>query len=119
MTNAKNYLSTKIKENKKMPKIVTDKDTLEALKTRLARTGEVSEKIIAELKAVKKTPEKWFQIECTNSSTHVRRVITKKLKETVKSRKTPDGKWEVRKLGTKTKNKKVVQKGRVFVRYSA
>lgn len=102
-----------------MPKIITDKDTLEALNTKVVRTGEVSEKIVKELKFVRKSPDKWFQLESTNSSTHVRRVIGKKLKETVKSRKTPDGKWEVRRLGTKTKNQKVVQKGRVFVKYSA
>ena len=102
-----------------MPKIVENKDTINALNEPITRTGEVSKKIIEELKAVKKTQNKWFQLESTTSSTHVRRVITKKLKETVKSKKTPDGKWEVRRLGTKTKNKKVVQKGKVFVRYSA
>lgn len=102
-----------------MPKIVTDKKTLESLEKTINRTGEVSEKIIEELKFAKKSPNKWFQIESTSSSTHVRRVIVDKLKETVKCKKTPDGKWEVRRLGTKTKNKKVVQKGKVFVRYSA
>ena len=119
MTNAKNYLSTKTKENKKMPKVVTNKDTLKALETRVQRTGEVSEKIIAEVKEIMKTPNKWFVLESTTSSTHVRRVITKNLGETVKSKKTPDGVCEVRKLGTKTQDGKVVKKGKVFVRCSA
>ena len=101
-----------------MAKVVTDKETLKALEIE-ARTGEVSKEIIKELKEIKKTPNKWFELASTNSSTHVRRVITNSLKETVKSKKTPNGNWNVRRLGTKTKDKKVVQKGKVFVKYSA
>ena len=118
MTNALVLCEYTKTEIKKMPKVVTDKETLKALEIE-ARTGEVSEKIIAELKVAKKTPNQWFELDCTNSSTHVRRVITNSLKETVKSKKTPNGNWNVRRLGTKTKDKKVVQKGKVFVKYSA
>ena len=100
-----------------MPSVVTDKETLKALETK-ARTGEVSKAIIKELKEIKKTPNKWFELSGTTSSTHVRRIIRNSLHETVESKKTPTGKWQVRRLGTKTKDKKIVQKGKVFVKYT-
>lgn len=98
-------------------KIVSNEVLLKTLESTRIKRSTVAPEIIKELKAIKKQPNKWFVLDSTSSSTHVRRILTGMLKESVKTTKNPDGKWTVRRVGTKRKDGKVVDKGHVYVKY--
>lgn len=107
------------KRRKIMAKLVTDKVTLKALAATRARGSGVSDKLAKELKQAMAQPSKWFVLDATYSSTMTKKVVINHLKQPVKKLGEKGKGFIVRRLGVKRKNKKVIDRGHVYVRFDA